>query len=404
MLDRNAGTIVVAVVVLIATSGVVVADRAELEEKLRQELTIDLTDVTLEAALREIGGEAGLRIDLSEEAMWKLPDGAETRLSVKLEGQLAKSLEQMLNRFLMRYAVGSEAVTVYPRPELIHVIGRPSTRELDLLAKTYASRIWISGSGLSAQLVLNTLLSEPVAVVPFHRMGSMDSAMREMVQHADGSTASPDPNAPRGVPLTVALLLDSLQAYERNASHWYLRGPDFPREVAEIRVVSSEEFWEAHLDQIVDAAFENETGETVVRELARRAGMELTIPYPLAEELDRPITLQVYNVKLRGALEKALSTLGIAWKWNLSQGTIDLYGLGHRPQRSGRMATERSQAEGAVPGGYVGKISIPMEGGKYFIEFMLRESDLTDELRQLRQAKIKGILEELSKAAKEQER
>ena len=48
--------------------------------------------------------------------------------------------------------------------------------------------------------------------------------------------------------------------------------------------------------------------------------------------------------------------------------------------------------------GYVGKISIPMDGGRYVIEFMLRESDLTDELRKLRQEKIKEILAGVSKA------
>ena len=41
---------------------------------------------------------------------------------------------------------------------------------------------------------------------------------------------------------------------------------------------------------------------------------------------------------------------------------------------------------------YVGKISIPMDGGKYYIEFMLRESDLTDKLKKLREEKIKEVL------------
>ena len=33
-----------------------------------------------------------------------------------------------------------------------------------------------------------------------------------------------------------------------------------------------------------------------------------------------------------------------------------------------------------------------MEDGKYFIEFMLRERDLTEELKNLRQEKIREIL------------
>jgi len=44
--------------------------------------------------------------------------------------------------------------------------------------------------------------------------------------------------------------------------------------------------------------------------------------------------------------------------------------------------------------GYVGKISIPMEDGKYFIEFMLRESDLTDELKKIRAEKMNQVLGE----------
>ena len=42
-------------------------------------------------------------------------------------------------------------------------------------------------------------------------------------------------------------------------------------------------------------------------------------------------------------------------------------------------------------GGYVGKISIPIEGGNYFIEFMLREGDLNDELKKLRCEKMEEI-------------
>ena len=41
---------------------------------------------------------------------------------------------------------------------------------------------------------------------------------------------------------------------------------------------------------------------------------------------------------------------------------------------------------------YVGKISIPMDGGKYFIEFMLRQSDLPEELKNFREQMIKEVL------------
>ena len=62
-------------------------------------------------------------------------------------------------------------------------------------------------------------------------------------------------------------------------------------------------------------------------------------------------------------------------------------------------ASEKPKSAGSSGGGYVGKISIPMVEGesKYYIEFMLRESDLTETLRKLREDKIKEIFRKFSK-------
>ena len=74
------------------------------------------------------------------------------------------------------------------------------------------------------------------------------------------------------------------------------------------------------------------------------------------------------------------------------------------PTRTSRRRVTRSSTKGGGGGSYgggkpadneyVGKISVPMEGGKYYIEFMLRQSDLTDELKKMRQQKITEILGE----------
>jgi hypothetical protein len=88
--------------------GNVRADRAQMEERLRQDLAITLEDVTIAQALDQIGQKAGMKIVLSPEAVWKLPEGEQTRLSVTLEGRLVESLEKMLSSFFLRYAVGSE--------------------------------------------------------------------------------------------------------------------------------------------------------------------------------------------------------------------------------------------------------------------------------------------------------
>ena len=240
--------------------------------------------------------------------------------------------------------------------------------------------------------------------MPPEELATVGRAIRRMASKASPSSAGrQDPNAPQGTPMTLALFLEAVErSGDRPEKTWYIQGPEFPRQVSEIWIVPREEFWQAHLDQMVDLSCENEEGETILRQLAVWADLDLTISTPLTEELDRRITLQVQNVKLREALEKVLSTLGIAWNCNISTGTISLQGLSRRPERPPGTPENKASVEIASAGDYVGKISIPMDGGKYFIEFMLRESDLTEELRRLRQEKVREIIEQLSKAAKEQ--
>jgi hypothetical protein len=108
------------------------------------------------------------------------------------------------------------------------------------------------------------------------------------------------------------------------------------------------------------------------------------------------MTLEVQNVKLSDVLERAFSALHVMRLLNLSEGVLELssYPMTAKPEKD----TLQPAPSESSPGGYVGKISIPMDGGRYFIEFMLRESDLTDELRQMRQEKLRQILTELTKA------
>ena len=78
----------------------------------------------------------------------------------------------------------------------------------------------------------------------------------------------------------------------------------------------------------------------------------------------------------------------------IERGYIEIDGPG-KPKGKIIAAKPRATKSKAHSDDYVGKISIPMDEGKYYIEFMLRESDLTADLKNLRQEKIKEILEKL---------
>jgi hypothetical protein len=76
---------------------------------------------------------------------------------------------------------------------------------------------------------------------------------------------------------------------------------------------------------------------------------------------------------------------------------IEISGPG--PKR--KDTTPRTISGKTDDGAYIGKISIPMDSGKYFLEFMLREKDLTEQLKNIRTEKMKEILGDLPESEKE---
>lgn len=376
--------IVVAVVLLGVCTGGAYADRVALQDVLRKPLDVELSDVTISQALEQIGVKAGVQFVLSDEAIWKLPYGEATRLSVTLKGPLAESMTEMLNAFFMRYAVGEEEVTIYPRRELEHILGRPTTEQLGLLKKMYTMVFAVRGSDPGAVLkgMISKALGQPVVILPLERYSDLSEVLRVL-----GEGLADDQPLPE---MALAQMLNSL------GDQWYIAGPDFAGGVVEIRVVDELGFQVAKLDQVVDISFKDEIAEEVIRRLAIWTGLELVVDKQDPSWLDEPISVAMQNIKLSQALISTVASVDGTAYIDYGSGQIRVKGPLHSkaprsvaaktPARGGRMLDEL----------YVGKISIPMDGGKYYIEFMLRESDLTDELKRLRAERIKEILSSVS--------
>jgi hypothetical protein len=363
--------IVLAVALVCIFGGYVQADKLQLLEKLSTDVDVQLRDVTIAEALDVIGRQAGVKFALSDEAVWKLPQGEGTRLSVTLEGPLSDSMTEMLNAFFMRYAVGDEEVTIYPRAELEHVIGRPSTKQLELLTRIYSMSISVE-SGVSRDVAVRLIKDAfgALSFMPYYVSEDIYKVLESM-----------------GTPVTLAVLLEQV-GFEQNAPYWYLSGMDFPDQIPTIRVVNEQDFREAKLDQVVDISFKNETADVIVQRLAGWAGMELVVDKEEPSWLEGEIIVNMQNIKLRQALRNIVSS--VDGEMYIDVGDNDIRIQGPRlPQKIAAPRKAKSSAGAAE--GYVGKISIPMDGGKYYIEFMLRESDLTEELKRLRDEKIKEV-------------
>jgi hypothetical protein len=211
----------------------------------------------------------------------------------------------------------------------------------------------------------------------------------------------PEPNEPEQAeyvlptPLTVVQLLSQVAIDTRASSEtrWYISGMDFPGQVPEVRVVSSEAFMELKLDQKVDLSYRDESLEKICRDLANRAGAMLFVLSPSSVN-DIGVSASMQNVKIRQAISSIADMAGAAC--SLERGNNFYLSVPDRPKGK----DERQSTSTSAPGTYVGKISIPMEGGKYYLEFMLRQNDLPKELSELRDETIRDVLGEAARDAK----
>jgi hypothetical protein len=391
--------VVLAVALVCVSAGYASADKTELQEKLSKDVNIKLKDVTIVEALGKIGEKAGVKFVLSDEAVWKLPQGRATRLSVALDGPLAESMTEMLNAFFMRYAVGDNEITIYPRPELDHILGRPTAKQLHLLREIYTAPM--EAYQESPQKTINNTLGD-VIITPTLVHSKIDEILYELagIEEEEGIDKFDLPG-----PMTIANILDQIRlkttiggdVYMKKGK-WYLSEITFPDLIPEIRVVNKMAFRQAKLDQIVDISFKDEMAKEIIQRLANWTGMELLVSKRDPSWLDEAWTISVdmQNVKLRQALRNIVSTIDGDISFDIQDNEINIIGPMHMQKvaRPKSAATGPERSRSAVSEGYVGKISIPMDGGKYFIEFMLRENDLTEELKKLREEKMKEILGE----------
>jgi len=390
-------------------AGFAQADKLELQAKLSKEIKIQLKDVAIADALEQIGKKAGLDIVLSDMAAWKLPQGEATRLSVILDGPLAESLTEMLNVFFMRYVVGEEEVTIYPRPELEHILGRPTTKQLELLRKIYTRPVHAYFSE-EVQRTINEALGENVLISPIGVHAQLNNLLGQLVgkdaieyvvrqrgravikvvkkarEPGPDESESSKYNLP--TPVTLVQLLSQVVVVEDEPRYtrWYISGMDFPGQTPEIRVLGSDAFGSLKVNQKIDISYKDASLDRIFQDLANRAGVRLFIA-PGSYLHEHRLSANMQNITIEQAIRNIADMAGA--QCEVGGTVIQLSGPGKPKETSVAPRKTQTKSRGQD---YVGKISIPMDGGKYYIEFMLRESDLTDELRKLRDEKMEQIL------------
>ncbi|MHC4483093.1 MAG: hypothetical protein ACYSW4_06055 [Planctomycetota bacterium] len=407
--------VVVGIALVCISAGFVRADKLQLQARLSGDIKIQLRDVTIAEALDSVGKKAGVKFVLSGEAAWKLPQGEATRLSVVLDGPLAESLTEMLNAFFMRYAVGDDQITIYPRPELEHVLGRPTAKQLELLKAIYTKPI--KNYFLDkVQVSVNKALGQEIFISPIHVQGQLNNLLRQLVgkdpiyeREQSGrkrrprppraiikKPREPEPNEPEPTeydlptPVTLVQLLSQVVIEQKDPrnTRWYLSGMDFPGQNPEIRVLDWSMFGGLRLNQKIDISYKDARVDKILRNLAGRAGVRLIVA-PGSYLSEHKLSVSMQDITIEQAVLNIADMIGAGCEFRGSEIRLSVPG---KPKDRSRDPEKRKSARKGGGVDYVGKISIPMDGGKYYIEFMLREKDLTEELKKLWQEKMKEIL------------
>jgi hypothetical protein len=278
---------------------------------------------------------------------------------------------------------------------------------LKLLKNIYTNQMSVSGEVRSpsfSQALINQLAGEPVALLPLNEFQNAVNVIALLAERGSSLRKETSSTAPKTAVTLAAILEETVD--RRTSRVWYLAGPQFPGQPAEIHIVQRFDYSKALLGQIVDVSLENEEGLAVLRKLTTLANFDLEIvgegqPWTDGSWLHRRISLDALNVTVREALNRITVALGgQVGTVNYERASYEV--VGPRAQPEGGLfqtpAGSNAQAESPVSTAssddeYVGKISIHMGEGanRYFIEFMLRERDLPEGLRKLRAEKIREI-------------
>ncbi|MHC4332408.1 MAG: hypothetical protein ACYSUV_01500 [Planctomycetota bacterium] len=313
------------------------------------------------------------------------------------------------------------------RPELEHILGRPTAKQLELLKAIYTRPIKHYSLD-RVQVTINKALGQEIFISPIHAQTQLNDLLRQlvgkdkvyewefqrggrhMIKRLVRGTPEQEPNEPGPwgyylpTPVTLVQLLSQveLEGNPRN-TRWYISGMDFPGQNPEIRVVGHSTFGQLKLNQKIDISYKDAPLDRILQDLASRAGTKLIVS-PGSYLSEHSLSAAMQNVTIEQAVRSITDMVGASCKVDGSY--IELVGPGKPksvtpPARKGPRPKPKAASEG-----YVGKISIPMDGGAYYIEFMLREKDLTEELKKLWQEKMKEILKvptyELAPAAEPQ--
>ena len=349
---------------LLATPLAAQTDRGLIDQALDETSQITLDGVTLREAFAIVTEQTGVVVVMTDAVMALAPYGPHTRVdNVRIDNiPLRLGIQDLVRPLGMTFIVLDDRIEIIPT-EPIARLGRPATWEdLDTLNRL---RKLLPGRESDSLATLRTL-------VQFHVPAP--NAWATLADALKGVGAGPGDQV-----LSVAC--------DQLGWAWYLDGP-------RIVIASIELAIRQQLQRPISLRIGNRPLFDVTQAVARAVGIRVRIEPGALEGLPMPIrqsfSLTVHMLSGEETLDKIAAYAGLGY---LIDADGVLYYAASRPVGAAAGAGVAAGRQTGAHDPYVATVTVPMADGAYQMEWLIRQSELPDELRALRRQHLEALFE-----------
>jgi hypothetical protein len=329
--------------------------RALVEQGLDQPTTLTIDDAPLHEAFDIIAKETGVGLSIGPEALAYLPYGEATRVGVRLANiRLREGIQVICDQLAMTYHTTSDGVELIPT-DALQRLGRAATWDELRMMTTLMEMDW-QGSESDIERLRS--------MVRFRDLAAAEEQWQALAERLGAAGAG------RGDEVLT-------RACDALGLTW------FPSS-REIVILPAEAQIERQLGRPVSLRCNHCPLAEVLLNLSRQAGVSIKVDPAAAAELpDR--AKQSFSLLAEGVtVGEALDQIGLATGLTYA---IGANAITLRKPETGTVSMAARPASGRRDGSdrIVGKVIVPSADGQFHYEWMIRESDLTEEDNALRQ-------------------
>lgn len=356
-------------VAIVSASTAPTADiRALIEKALAEPTQITLEEIKLGEAVDVITKQSGVKIVMAAEVMRFVPEGPETLIHrVDIANiPLRDGLTRLFAPLGMTFRVADDHVDIVPKEALLNLGRAPTWAELDTLAKVSATQ-----PGLNAENLSN-LQNRIQFQVP------VPDAWNVLARAIRNVGAGPGDEV-----LTVAC----------NHLGWAWCLAD-----DHIAVSTFDQQIRRRLKQPVTLRINNRTLFEVMQAVGSAVNIAVRVDpgamTSLPAQVQKNFSLNVHQQSVEQVLDTISAYTGLGYLLN-PDGIMFYKGdeNGGPTAASAAAAGQSSSPAQSASDPYVAKITIPLSDGRTF-EWLIRKSELPDDLRQMRDRDIQAFIDE----------